>query len=304
MRVKIWGATWKVDPLMLLIPILAALLGEGTFVAALFSSLLIHELAHAAAARLLRVGMKDVRLTPFGGASRVENPYAVSAPRLFAVAAAGPAANLLALLLCAALAPRPSGPFAAALASANASLTAFNLLPALPLDGGRMAYALLSAKLGRERALNLCVRSGQALAALLAALALWGWIARGQLNLSMVFAAAFLLASAADERRAFAGSRLQSLMHAIRPLNEPMPAQIVAVDAGVSPEDALRFARPDCVTIYAVYQDGGLARFTDDRALTARLVSRQNFEPDARAPSRKSAPKPRKSLQKQSAAGG
>ena len=103
MRIKVLGAMWQIDPLMLLFPILAALLGEGASAAALIASLFVHELAHAAAARLLHVGMSSVRLTPFGGMSRIENPYAISAPRVFAVAAAGPAANLLALLACGAL---------------------------------------------------------------------------------------------------------------------------------------------------------------------------------------------------------
>ena len=54
----------------------------------LFGSLLIHEFAHAAAAHVLHVAMSEIRLTPFGGAARIENPYAVSAPRVFAVAGA------------------------------------------------------------------------------------------------------------------------------------------------------------------------------------------------------------------------
>src|SRR5699024_1868852 len=109
-------------PLMLLFPILAALLGEGASAAALIASLFIHELAHAAAARLLHVGMSSVRLTPFGGMSRIENPYAISAPRVFAVAAAGPAANLLALLSCGALFAHVPNAALAELMRANAVL--------------------------------------------------------------------------------------------------------------------------------------------------------------------------------------
>ena len=301
MRIKVLGAMWQIDPLMLLFPILAALLGEGASAAALIASLFIHELAHAAAARLLHVGMSSVRLTPFGGMSRIENPYAISAPRIFAVAAAGPAANLLALLACGALFAHVPNAALAELMRANAVLMAFNLLPALPLDGGRMAYALLSAKLGRERALSACIWAGRALAAMLVALAAWGWFARGQLNLSPAFAAVFILASASDERRAMSDSRVESLIHAIRPLSEPTPAQVVAVDAAVPAEVALRSARPDRVTLYAVYQDGSLARFTDDRALTARLVKEKNSDPDLQKSGRKTDEKPRKYPRKSAA---
>lgn len=277
MRLRWKGTTWRVDPLMLLFPLVAALLGEGLGAGMLFGSLLIHEFAHAAAAHVLHVAMSEIRLTPFGGAARIENLYAVSAPRVFAVAAAGPAANLLALLACGAMRPLwPAAPLAE-LMRVNGMLMAFNLLPALPLDGGRMTYALLSAKLGRERALGACVWAGRGLAVLLAALAGWGWWARGRLNLSPLFAAVFVLSAAADERRALSESRVQSLLHAMRPLTEPREAQVVAVDASVAPEIALRCARPDRVTLYAVYQGGRLTRFTDDRALLAKLAGGEDF---------------------------
>ena len=144
---------------MLLFPLVAALLGEGLGAGMLFGSLLIHEFAHAAAAHVLHVAMSEIRLTPFGGAARIENPYAVSAPRVFAVAAAGPAANLLALLACGAMRPLwPAAPLAE-LMRVNGMLMAFNLLPALPLDGGRMTYALLSAKLAENaRSAHACGR--------------------------------------------------------------------------------------------------------------------------------------------------
>ena len=73
------------------------------------------------------------------------------------------------------------------------------------------------------------------------------------------------------------------------------------MDAAVPAEVALRSARPDRVTLYAVYQDGSLARFTDDRALTARLVKEKNSDPDLQKSGRKTDAKPRKYPRKSAA---
>ena len=89
----------SVHPLALLFPILAARLGEAADMVALAAGLVAHEGAHLAAARCLGVGVSALRLMPFGAAIEMENPYALSPGRLFAVAAAGPAASGLMTLL-------------------------------------------------------------------------------------------------------------------------------------------------------------------------------------------------------------
>ena len=134
-----------------------------------------------------------------------------------------------------------------------------------------MLFALLSTILSRERALTIGVWSGRILAMLLILTAIWGTISRHRLNLSPLFAAVFLLASAPDERRALLDSRVQTLINSLRPLGAPVPAQIVAIDAAASPSDALSAARPDRVTLFAVYQDGRLKHLTDERTLLTRL---------------------------------
>lgn len=273
MQIQLKGIRLRIDLLMLLLPVLGCLLGSGMEILCLSMALFIHESAHLAMAKLLKIGMSGIRLTPFGGLAQIENPYAISPARLFAVAAAGPAANLLAILIAASLGRwlnfRPE--HIAMFLRINAMLMLFNLFPALPLDGGRMLFALLSTILSRERALTIGVWSGRILAMLLILTAIWGTISRHRLNLSPLFAAVFLLASAPDERRALLDSRVQTLINSLRPLGAPVPAQIVAIDAAASPSDALSAARPDRVTLFAVYQDGRLKHLTDERTLLTRL---------------------------------
>jgi len=271
-----WKRTrFRVDFLMLLFPIIAILLGEGANMCTLMISLTAHELAHLAMARALRVGLTSIRLTPFGGLAQLDNPYTLSAPRLCAVAAAGPFANLLILLAAAALCqwrilpPRISAGFV----GVNATLMLFNLLPALPLDGGRILYGILSCIMPRTRAMNIGLAVGKTIVALLLLLALWGLIQFRQLNLSPVFASVFLLASANDERRALHDSYLHALLNGLQPIAAPTPAAIVAIDAAISPAEALKAAHPDKVTLYAVYKNGRLTQLTDDRTLLSQLIT-------------------------------
>ena len=276
----------RIDWAMLLFPIVAAALGEGRTAGILFLSLGVHEAAHCLAARALNIGVRSLRLTPFGCLSEIENPYVVSAPRLIAVSAAGPAANLLTLLTAASLCHWRllSAPAAAEIICVNALLMAFNLLPALPLDGGRILYAILSLFVPRRRAVEAGILLGRMLAVLLLLAALWGFAVHRMLNLSPLFAALFLLSSARDERRALTDSRIRTLTESLQPLGKPMPAEIIAVDADTSPEAALRQAAPGRVTLFALFQNGRFSAFIDDRTLVARLT---NFSDDTDEKSQK-----------------
>ena len=263
-------------PLALLMPAAALLLGAREEVAALTLALAAHEAAHLLAARALGVGVGQLRLMPFGGAIRLGNPYALAPAKLLAVAAAGPAGSLLALLTAAALAHwRVLSPgFALALVNVNLALMLFNLLPALPLDGGRMLYALLSERMGRAQAVELGILLGRIVAALLLALAAAAAILLRRVNLSPVFAAIFILASANDEREALSGANARALLGELTPLVRPVPARVWAVGGDCPARIALRAARADALTLYAVYSGNRLIDLTDDRRLLEAVLER------------------------------
>ena len=266
----------RAHPLALLAPLAAVMLGARTEVLALMIGLAAHEAAHLLAAKALGVGVRELRLMPFGGAIQLDNPYALAPARLLAVAAAGPAGSLLAILGAAALAhwrAIPAG-LALALIQTNGALLLFNLLPALPLDGGRMLYALLSERVGRARAVEIGVWIGRGVAALLLGATLLSALARGRINLSPALAAVFLLASAGDERRALGDARVRAMLGELQPLSQPLPARVWAVSGDCSARAALRAARADALTLYAIYSGSRLVSFTDDRRLLKAMLER------------------------------
>lgn len=274
MTLKIGRTRLDAHPLTLLYALAALMLGAREEAGALALGLTVHEASHLLAARALGVGVSGLRLMPFGGALQMENPYALPGGKLLLVAAAGPTANLLGVFAGAALAHWGLlGPdFALALARVNATLLLFNLIPALPLDGGRMLYALLYPRLGRERAVALGIWIGRGAAAMLLGLAACSAFALGRLNLSPVLAAVFMLASAPGERTALAGARLDTVLSELKPLTRPVPARVFAVSGACGAREALRVARPDALTLYAVYDGSRLASFTDDRRLLERIL--------------------------------
>jgi len=161
----------------------------------LFLCVLLHELGHSLVAQLFGVHVADITLWPLGGLARIakmpERPY-----QEFVMTAAGPATNiLLAILLSlAAVAWLGPGEILALVASPwlfrglvpgmswetlllllivnNVLLAVFNLIPAFPLDGGRMLRALLAAVMSYRRATTIAAYIGQIFALLLGALAL------------------------------------------------------------------------------------------------------------------------------------
>jgi Zn-dependent protease len=147
----------------------AAYIGVGIAAAALFFvSLVTHELAHSLVARRNGVTVRAITLWMFGGVSELETE--TSAPREeLTMAVAGPAtsfglaAAFSALAACAAALSLPALAVGALwwLALINAGLGLFNLLPAYPMDGGRVLRAILWARSGdRVQATRASARTG------------------------------------------------------------------------------------------------------------------------------------------------
>jgi Zn-dependent protease len=179
---RVAGIDLYLHPTFLLLLLYVGLTQGGflsmLMVAAVFGCVLLHELGHAMAARWYGIPTQDITLYPIGGVARLERMPRKPGPELV-IALAGPAVNLaiaagLAVvgLMGAALVPGWAGPgsivpgFLGLLGTVNLVLAAFNLIPAFPMDGGRVLRALLAGGLGRLRATEIAATVGRTLAVL------------------------------------------------------------------------------------------------------------------------------------------
>ena len=121
-----------------------------------FASVLVHELGHALVARRLHVRVSGIELSFFGGAAKmVELPK--TANHEVMIAAAGPAVSLALGGLGLGLGAVFGSPLFAWIGYTNFIIAAFNLIPALPMDGGRILRALLSRRMDYVRATDISV---------------------------------------------------------------------------------------------------------------------------------------------------
>jgi Zn-dependent protease/CBS domain-containing protein len=149
-------------------------------IVALFVCVVLHEYGHSLVAQRLGIGIQDITLLPIGGVARLkslpERPWDE-----VKIAIAGPLVNVvLAPIFFAVALPLGSGPLDTAnilqggnspgqifayLGLINVSLVVFNLIPAFPLDGGRVLRGLLATRLGAVRATDISAAIGQFFAA-------------------------------------------------------------------------------------------------------------------------------------------
>lgn len=180
--------------------------GTLIFVVLVFGCVVAHEFGHVLVARHFGVTTPDITLYPFGGIARL-NTLPQEPIREFLIAIAGPAVNIViaaALVLLAGatltlgeasgLANEQTG-LASRLATTNVVLAVFNLIPAFPMDGGRLLRAGLASRVGFERATRLAVMVGYWFAFALAFVGLFT-------NPMLIVIAVFIFFAATAEKQA------------------------------------------------------------------------------------------------------
>ena len=176
-----------------------------SFILLLFLCVLLHEFGHAFAARAFGIRTPDITLLPIGGVARLErmprNPF-----QELVVAIAGPAVNIVIAFVLFVVLGRfvdisemltvdevGAGQILTKLMVVNIWLVVFNMIPAFPMDGGRVLRALLAMKLRHDKATFVAARVGQVIAGLFF---IWGLYSG---NFLILFIAVFVFMGAQQE---------------------------------------------------------------------------------------------------------
>jgi Zn-dependent protease len=217
--VKIFGVPVRLHFTFVLLLVFLVFIGVGErqsgastvlYVLALFASVLLHELAHTLVARHYGIGTIEIVMFPIGGVSRPERPPKASEELWIALA--GPLANLVigvgvwvwvasqrGLVAFEELRDPTDANLPERIAIGNLVLCLFNLIPALPMDGGRVLRSLLARRRPEEEATRVAARAGRTLAV---GMGLAGLLTS---NFILVFVALFVYLGAAQEGAAARG---------------------------------------------------------------------------------------------------
>ena len=215
-----------------------SILFNALFILVIFSCVVLHELGHALMARRFGITTKKITLLPIGGVASLEKmpeePY-----QEFLVALAGPMVNVVIAFLLYFLGPVQHvielplmkmleelnqlsfSNFIFYIFLANAGLVLFNLIPAFPMDGGRVLRALLAMYTDRVNATRIAAAIGQFIAVLFFLLGIF-------VNIFLVFIALFVFVGAYGENKMVQHTALLS-GHKVR---EAMLTQITRLQAG------------------------------------------------------------------------
>jgi len=241
--------------LILIVWIVVAHISEGkgtaaaaegvALVLAVFGCIVAHELGHSLTARRFGIRTRDITLLPIGGVARLERMPEDPTQELL-VALAGPAVNVvIAAALFGAVAfwiglsvfynlTMVGGSFLAKLMVINVFLVAFNLLPAFPMDGGRVLRALLAMRLDYVKATRIAASVGQGVAVLFG-------IAAPFVNWFLLLIAAFVFLGAQQESQMVQVSSLlrgvpvrEAMIRRFRTLSQhdPLPWVVTELLAG------------------------------------------------------------------------
>jgi stage IV sporulation protein FB len=226
------------------------------FMVLLFTCVLAHEFGHIFTARAFGVSTPDVTLLPIGGVARLER--IPEAPRQeFLIAIAGPAVNVvIALGLMAAGAHLDGGALASVdnahismidrLANVNLFLAVFNMIPAFPMDGGRVLRALLASRMGYTRATEVAAAIGQGVAFLLGFIGLL-W------NPLLIFIAIFVYLAASSEAHVVA---LRAMARGV-PVTNAMMTQFAKLTPQAHVDEAVQTLLRTSQSEFPVVDDAG-----------------------------------------------
>ena len=209
---KISGVQVKLNPLFLLLCLTYVYLGLAREILVILGSLLVHETAHGLMAKIMGLKIAEIDLFPFGGQAKIEDFTGLDPEKEIYVALAGPVISLSMAAVFYFLPLRMDPLNLDMLIKVNLLLGCLNLLPALPLDGGRVLRALLSPYRGYKKATRTAALTGEILGGLMiAGGAYLTWTSLGGIN--FIILGVFLFWAARRESKFLVYAFMRFLVH-------------------------------------------------------------------------------------------
>jgi stage IV sporulation protein FB len=194
--IKCFGVVYRFHPLFVIMMALSVVTGYYIELLTLFGIVVIHELGHVVAAKYYEWEVTEVQLLPFGGVAVIDEQGNVTAWEEIVVALAGPLQNALMIIFALMMKSTAlwSDGWVDYFVQANMWIALFNLLPILPLDGGRVLQALLSYRISYYYTLKLTLWMSLVMSGALLSASIYNYPVTG-LNLNLLVIALFLLAT-------------------------------------------------------------------------------------------------------------
>lgn len=257
----------RLDLLFIPTAVCALLWGYFELFVISFLSVLIHECAHIICAGFLGVGISRIEIHPFGVCAVLQNGYINNSEKEFFIAFAGPFTSIF-LAVLALLFPLPQSDY---IFSVNICICAINLLPALPLDGGRMLKSMLTYKMGILRAYNLSLKSGKVLISLLIPFSLF-ILYLSRFNFTYVLITAFLLGNIYGEQKNITLVTLHEILENPKKVDTLKRTKIFTVCANEGARKILRHISYDYYITVNISKDGKIiAALTESQILNGLL---------------------------------
>lgn len=229
--------------------VLFSLAGMIAKVLLVFSAVLWHELAHAGAAMALGFTVREVELLPFGGVARIEGLGVASSKGEIIIAAAGPAASMVlaALVYSSMFYMNLWAEILDFYYKANLMLAAFNLIPGLPLDGGRIFRAWLALYIDYGKATAIAAGVSKGVSGSLVCIVLYQYVIGSTVNVTFLVAAIFLYTTAKSEIKVagFRTLRIMAQKKSLLKARGMMPTTHLTVVEGALLKDIVRLFKPD-----------------------------------------------------------
>jgi len=254
----------------------AALAGVA-FILVIFICVVLHEFGHALMARRYGIKARDIILLPIGGVARLEKLPTNPIQELW-VALAGPAVNVVIVValffwlrITASLEPLQSltitaGPFMERIMAVNIFMIIFNMIPAFPMDGGRVLRALLATRKEYGRATQIAASIGQGIAILFGFIGLF-------YNPFLLFIALFVWIGAAQEASM---AQFKSAIGGI-PVQQAMISDFNALDLNDRLNRAVELTLTGSQKDFPVVNNGTLEGILTQTDLLKALSNRKNY---------------------------